>query len=359
MASQHQRISIGKKSPSFFSVVFPCVSSTSSDGATPLRSLTRRVPSPTPSPFPAQVIKNVATLFYDQPDLLHGKDGLEFFVPKTCKPPQPSQWFQWTVKTHNRFGRVSFRVAVRMLLLCEKRSRSQPPDLTKRKVRLVGAKGSRRRVFRLGVFGHRHRQRQRLGRRQAEGSRARRPRGASARVGRRDRADDVGVREDDAGDQAHERRSVLGGRQGSEGGEREERGGVGPGEAIQARPNDDDEPAGVAPAAGRGAAVEEIREDHREGEQGAMYTSYRHLSSGRHMNSGEAPPSPPREEPEEPHRRDEAERRAPLRRRALHGEPDVAPDGRRGAQAGEEPEGDVAHRQERLQQARRPTAWRG
>jgi len=119
-----------------------CVSSTSSDGATPLRSLTRHVPSPTPSPFPAQVIKNVATLFYDQPDLLHGKDGLEFFVPKTCKPPQPSQWFQWTVKTHNRFGRVSFRVAVRMLLLCEKRSRSQPPDLTKRKVRLVGAKGA-------------------------------------------------------------------------------------------------------------------------------------------------------------------------------------------------------------------------
>lgn len=88
------------------------------------------------------MIKNVATLFYDQPDLLHGKDGLEFFVPKTCKPPQPSQWFQWTVKTHNRFGRVSFRVAVRMLLLCEKRSRSQPPDLTKRKVRLVGAKGA-------------------------------------------------------------------------------------------------------------------------------------------------------------------------------------------------------------------------
>ena len=78
------------------------------------------------------MIKNVATLFYDQPDLLHGKDGLEFFVPKTCKAPQPSQWFQWSVKTHNRFGRVSFRVAVRMLLLCEKRSRSQPPDLTKR-----------------------------------------------------------------------------------------------------------------------------------------------------------------------------------------------------------------------------------
>ena len=89
------------------------------------------------------MIKNVATLFYDQPDLLHGKDGLEFFVPKTCKAPQPSQWFQWSVKTHNRFGRVSFRVAVRMLLLCEKRSRSQPPDLTKRKVRgLIGAKGA-------------------------------------------------------------------------------------------------------------------------------------------------------------------------------------------------------------------------
>ena len=117
-ASQHQQISDREKSPSVLrSVVFPRVSSTSSDGATSPRSPTRRVPSPTPTHFPAQVIKNVATLFYDQPDLLHGKDGLEFFVPKTCKPPQPSQWFQWTVKTHNRFGRVSFRVAVRMLLL--------------------------------------------------------------------------------------------------------------------------------------------------------------------------------------------------------------------------------------------------
>ena len=88
-----------------------------------------------PPRFP-QVIKNVSTLFYDQPHLLHGRDGLEFFVPKNTAPPQPSQWFSWTPQTHNRFGRTSFRVAVRMLLLCEKRSRSQPPDLTKKKVRV-------------------------------------------------------------------------------------------------------------------------------------------------------------------------------------------------------------------------------
>lgn len=83
-----------------------------------------------------QVIKNVSTLFYDEPELLHGKDGLEFFVPKNCSPPKPSPWFEWSPQTHNRFGRISFRVTVRMLLLCEKRSRSQPPDLTKKKVRL-------------------------------------------------------------------------------------------------------------------------------------------------------------------------------------------------------------------------------
>ena len=90
----------------------------------------------------AQVIKNVSTLFFDQPELLHGKDGLEFFVPKNCSPPKPSQWFEWSVQTHNRFGRTSFRVAVRMLLLCEKRSRNQPPDLTKKKVRLDNGDGS-------------------------------------------------------------------------------------------------------------------------------------------------------------------------------------------------------------------------
>jgi len=84
------------------------------------------------------VIKNVSTLFYDQPELLHGTDGLEFFVPKNCAPPKPSVWFEWTPGAHARYGRVSFRVAVRMLLLCEKRSRSQPPDLTRRKVRCLG-----------------------------------------------------------------------------------------------------------------------------------------------------------------------------------------------------------------------------
>lgn len=87
---------------------------------------------------PHQVIKNVSTLFYDKPELLHGKDGLEFFVPKNCSPPKPSPWFEWTPQTHNRFGRTSFRVTVRMLLLCEKRSRSQPPDLHKKKVRIGG-----------------------------------------------------------------------------------------------------------------------------------------------------------------------------------------------------------------------------
>ena len=89
-----------------------------------------------PSRLFLQVIKNVSTLFFDQPDLLHGRDGLEFFVPKDTKPPEPSVWFSWTPQTHHRYGRTSFRVAVRMLLLCEKRSRSQPPDLTKKKVRV-------------------------------------------------------------------------------------------------------------------------------------------------------------------------------------------------------------------------------
>lgn len=84
------------------------------------------------------MIKNVSTLFFDEPELLHGNDGLEFFVPKNCASPKPSPWFEWTPQTHNRFGRTSFRVAVRMLLLCEKRSRSQPPDLTKKKVRFDG-----------------------------------------------------------------------------------------------------------------------------------------------------------------------------------------------------------------------------
>ena len=82
------------------------------------------------------MIKNVSTLFYDQPELLRGKDGLEFFVPKNANPPKPSIWFEWSPKAHRRYGRTSFRVAVRMLLQCEKRSRAQPPDLTKKKVRV-------------------------------------------------------------------------------------------------------------------------------------------------------------------------------------------------------------------------------
>lgn len=88
-----------------------------------------------------QVIKNVSTLFYDEPDLLKGKDGLEFFVPKNANPPKPSIWFDWSPQAHGRYGRTSFRVAVRMLLLCEKRSRTQPPDLSKKRVRVLGGLG--------------------------------------------------------------------------------------------------------------------------------------------------------------------------------------------------------------------------
>jgi len=89
-----------------------------------------------------QVIKNVSTLFYDQPELLRGKDGLEFFVPKNATPPKPSIWFEWSPQAHARYGRTSFRVAVRMLLLCEKRSRVQPPDLSKKRVRIERPEGA-------------------------------------------------------------------------------------------------------------------------------------------------------------------------------------------------------------------------
>ena len=94
-------------------------------------------------PTHKKVIKNVSTLFYDQPELLRGKDGLEFFVPKNANPPKPSIWFEWSPKAHGRYGRTSFRVAVRMLLLCEKRSRTQPPDLTKKKVRVERLDGGK------------------------------------------------------------------------------------------------------------------------------------------------------------------------------------------------------------------------
>ena len=89
----------------------------------------------------SQVIKNVSTLFYDQPELLRGKDGLEFFVPKNASPPKPSIWFEWSPQAHARYWRTSFRVAVRMLLLCEKRSRVQPPDLSKKRVRVERPEG--------------------------------------------------------------------------------------------------------------------------------------------------------------------------------------------------------------------------
>ena len=88
------------------------------------------------------MIKNVSTLFYDQPELLRGKDGLEFFVPKNAAPPRPSIWFEWSPQAHARYGRTSFRVATRMLLLCEKRSRVQPPDLSKKRVRIERPEGA-------------------------------------------------------------------------------------------------------------------------------------------------------------------------------------------------------------------------
>ena len=216
------------------------------------------------------MIKNVATLFYDQPDLLHGKDGLEFFVPKTCKPPQPSQWFQWTVKTHNRFGRVSFRVAVRMLLLCEKRSRSQPPDLTKRKVRLVGAKGAGA-EFSDSEFSDTDSDSET----DSDDGKPKDPGhvdpealppvwdGVTALV--MSEFEKMTLEIKPMSDQCWEDAKAQ-----KEENARNRRS-VGPGEASQARPNDDDEPAGVAPAAGRGAAVEEIREDHRQGEQGRVH----------------------------------------------------------------------------------------
>ena len=72
---------------------------------------------------------------------MKGKDGLEFFVPKNANPPKHSIWFDWSPQAHRRYGRTSFRVAVRMLLLCEKRSRTQPPDLSKKRVRVLGGLG--------------------------------------------------------------------------------------------------------------------------------------------------------------------------------------------------------------------------
>ena len=203
-ASQHQQnLGSGKNLPRFSVPLFSTCFLHLLDGATSPRSLTRRVPSPTPTHFPAQVIKNVATLFYDQPDLLQARTASSFSSQRRVNPRGHPQWFQWTVKTHNRFGRVSFRVAVRMLLLCEKRSRSQPPDLTKRKVRLIGEGHERptaTRNFPTATATAR-RTRTTASRRIPATSTP----SASARVGRRDRAGDVGVREDDAGDQAHER----------------------------------------------------------------------------------------------------------------------------------------------------------
>ena len=110
--------------------------------ATPASALTEATPPPLRPSCQTQVIKNVSTLFYDQPELLRGKDGLEFFVPKNATPPKPSIWFEWSPQAHARYGRTSFRVAVRMLLLCEKRSRVQPPDLSKKRVRIERPEGA-------------------------------------------------------------------------------------------------------------------------------------------------------------------------------------------------------------------------
>lgn len=84
-----------------------------------------------------EVVQKCALLFYDKPHLLEGEDGLETFVPKTCKPPKPSSWFSWSPAVHHRFGSESFRLFVRTLLMCEFKSRVNPPEPKMRRWRLT------------------------------------------------------------------------------------------------------------------------------------------------------------------------------------------------------------------------------
>ena len=83
-----------------------------------------------------EVVHKFSLLFYDRPYLLEGKDGLESFVPKTCKPPKRSTWFDWKPSVHHRFSSESFRLFVRTLLMCEYKSRFNPPEPKMRRWRL-------------------------------------------------------------------------------------------------------------------------------------------------------------------------------------------------------------------------------
>ena len=87
-------------------------------------------------------MQKCAILFYDQPEVLEGEDGLATFVPKTCHPPKRSSWFDWSPAVHHRFGSDNFRLFVRTLLLCEYKSRMNPPEPKMRRWRLTDGDSS-------------------------------------------------------------------------------------------------------------------------------------------------------------------------------------------------------------------------
>ena len=89
-----------------------------------------------------EVVQKCAILFYDNPHLLEGENGLATFVPKTCKPPTRSSWFEWSPAVHHRFSSESFRLFVRTLLLCEYKSRLTPPEPKMRRWRLTDGDSS-------------------------------------------------------------------------------------------------------------------------------------------------------------------------------------------------------------------------
>ena len=89
-----------------------------------------------------EVVQKCAILFYDQPEVLEGEDGLATFVPKTCHPPKRSSWFDWSPAVHHRFGSDNFRLFVRTLLLCEYKSRMNPPEPKMRRWRLTDGDSS-------------------------------------------------------------------------------------------------------------------------------------------------------------------------------------------------------------------------
>jgi hypothetical protein len=84
-----------------------------------------------------EVVQKCSILFFDKPYLLEGEEGLAMFVPKTCKTPERSSWFSWTPAVHHRFSSESFRLFVRTLLLCEMKSRMNPPEAKMRRWRLT------------------------------------------------------------------------------------------------------------------------------------------------------------------------------------------------------------------------------